>query len=822
MPACEHCLLEFPEREAVYQTIDGHQKVFCCYGCLGIYRLIHDEGLGGFYENRKWGEAGIPAYAYGMGPPVQPDTSPFTRYVRDSDSSKEIDLYIDGIRCSSCVWLNEKILMRTEGVRYARVNYATHKARIRWDPEATGLDNILKRILSIGYTPKPYSESERMAAQRSERRELLVRLGTAGFLSCQLMLYSTALYAGYFQGIDVKTRFLLQIIAALVTLPVIFYSGMPFIKGALGGLRHFRFNMDSLIAVGAVSSFLYSVYEMCSGGQVYFDTAAMIVTLILLGRYIEAAAKGKASETMERLAQLAPESATMLTPAAVQGLYERQTVPVASLKQDDLVEVKPGEKVPIDGIVIGGGSEADESLLTGESGPVLKMPGAEVIGGSMNLSGALVVRVGRTGEDTLLAGIIRAVEDAQARKPRLQELADRAAGIFVPAILVLAAAAVAFHLARGQSPGHSLMTGVSVIVIACPCSLGLATQLAILVFSTLASSKGVLVKAGNVVEKTAGLTHVLFDKTGTISTGKSALKRVIVVDSSLSEEYIARLASSVESLSEHSIGHAICGRTGAKKFFPVSGFRAFPGKGVEGVVEGRRIIIGNQALMEESGVPVTGINEAALAAREDSEKEGDTLVYMAWGGEVRALMVISDTLRPEAARAVAEIKKMHCPVGVISGDNDAAARAVARQVGIESVLSGMTPAGKKEYITYLQGGGLKGGRPRIMMVGDGINDAPALTEASIGIAMGRGTDIALESADAILMRDDLTLVPYFIALSRRTFSIMKQNIFWSFFYNSIAVPLAVAGMLHPIAAAGAMAASSLFVVGNSLRIRRFQ
>ena len=808
MLRCDHCLLEFPDQEAVHDTIDGHAKVFCCNGCSGIYHLIHQEGLDAFYEKRKWSESGILSSFFRS----EPDIKLFAEYVTESGNNREIDLYIEGIRCASCVWLNEKILMRSEGVEYARVNYATHRAKIRWDPNRTGLEKILKRILSIGYIPKPFSESEQFRVQQAETRDLLVRLGTAGFLSSQLMIYSIALYAGYFQGIDQGTKRLLELIAMLLTFPVLFYSGMPFIMNTINGLKHLRFTMDSLIIIGAGSAFIYSIYEIYDGGEVYFDTSAMIITLILLGRYIEAAAKGKASETVKRLLELSPRTAVKIVRNQETGVDERETVLLPSLAKGDLVEVKPGEKIPLDGRVIAGESESDESLLTGESRPVAKLPGDEVIGGSMNLYGTLTVWVTRTGRDTVLAGIIKAVEDAQAHKPRIQALADRVVGIFVPAILLIALMTIVSYLARGSSLNHSLMTGVSVLVIACPCSIGLATPLAVLIFTTMASSKGILIRNSEVVENAARLDHVIFDKTGTITKGRPLLKEAIIVDQSVSRDHLLSVAASVECMSEHSIGHAICGA--AITSFPVTGFKAFPGKGVEGHVEGRRILIGNRGLMEGQGVNMTAIGRFDESAM-DFEGQGDTVVFVGWDGEVRAFLVISDIIRDNIPEAMDSIDTMNCTVTIVSGDTDITTRSIASQLGIKETLSGISPVGKRDYIAKLQNE-----KHKAMMVGDGINDAPAITEASVGIAMGRGTEIAIESADAVLIRNDLRLIPYFIALSRKTYTVLKQNIFWAFFYNIAAIPVAAAGVLHPIIAAGAMAASSLFVVGNSLRLRK--
>ena len=372
---CDHCLLTFPEKDAVYNEIDGRKLVFCCCGCNGIYTLVHSEGLDDFYEKRKWDQEGLSTTLK-----KEIDVKPFAEQIREAAGKKEIDIFIDGIRCASCVWLNEKFLSRAKGVEYVRINYATHRAHIRWDPESIGLDAILKRVLSIGYNPKPYSESEQFKAQKAETRDLLVRLGTACFLSSQLMIYSTALYAGYFQGIERNIKHLFEIICLLLTLPVLFYSGMPFITNTVKGLRRLHFTMDSLITIGAGSAFIYSIYQMAEGGTVYFDTTAMIITLILLGRYIESVAKGKASQSIQRLAELSPEEARVVLANGESGTADKQMTPLASIRKGDFVEVIPGERIPLDGIVVSGESEVDESLITGESKPVRKTSGNEIVG----------------------------------------------------------------------------------------------------------------------------------------------------------------------------------------------------------------------------------------------------------------------------------------------------------------------------------------------------------------------------------------------------------------------------------------------------------
>lgn len=808
MPRCDHCLLECSADEALHGA-DG--KVFCCEGCRAVWNFISEEGMSAFYRKRSWREED----STGAGPVDVGDTTAFEEKIRDRDGSLEIDLYIDGIRCASCVWLVEKILQKTKGVRYARVGYGTHRARIRWDPAIVDLRRILGRIGSTGYAPKPYSESERARARRAESRDLLVRFGTAAFLSSQLMIYSVALYAGYFQGMTPETRRAFEVIALCLTTPVIFYAALPLLRNTLAGFRKLRFTMDSLIVLGAGSAYLFSIYGLARGGEVYFDTAAMIVTLILLGRYIESHAKGRASEAVERLSGLTPKRATKVLLAEGGKIRGRESVDIASLRTGDRVEVRPGEKYAADGIVLSGESSADESFITGESRPVPKAPGAQVVGGSVNRFGTLVFEVTRTGRETMLSRIIAAVEEAQESRPAIQGLADRVVGIFVPAILALAVLTILIHLRSGSAVEVSLMAGISVLVIACPCSLGLATPLAVLVYSGLSSSRGILVKGGEVAENAARIGTVIFDKTGTITTGAPVLRGVVPLDKSLGVDDCLEAAASVEIHSEHGLGAALVKAAGGRPLPEVSGFEARPGRGVAGMVQGRRICIGTVDHMRTEGCAVEKGGGGAAALRL-AEERGDTAVYMGWEGRARALFLFSDGLREEVREASARLRRDGIAVAIVSGDSVAATASAASRSGIEDYEAGADPVRKREIVAEAQAGGRE-----VMMVGDGINDAPALTEARVGLAVGRGTDIAMESADAVLTRHDLLLVPWFLRTARGTLGIIRQNIFWAFFYNIVAVPLAVAGRLHPIVAAGAMASSSLFVVVNSLRIRSF-
>jgi Cu2+-exporting ATPase len=621
----------------------------------------------------------------------------------------------------------------------------------------------------------------------------------------QVMLFTAGLYAGYFQGIEARYADLFRGLCFLLSTPVIFYSGAPFFRGALRGARHGAFGMDALVFLGAFSAYGYSTASLVLGGDVYFDTATMILTLILLGRYIEAGAKARAAEGISRLVRLAPVTARKAVPGG--GTAD---VPVASLAAGDLVEVVPGERMPVDGTVVEGASEADEALLSGESAPVPKTAGDTVVAGALNGTGRLLVRVARTGADTVLSRIVQAVEEAQARKAPIQRIADRVVRGFVPSIVLVAAGTILFRLHGGIPPHAALMAGISVLVIACPCALGLATPLAVLVGTTSAQARGILVRGGDVLEQASRVRCVLFDKTGTLTLGRPRLTDVEGIG--IGSEDALRLAASLEASSEHAIGRAIAEAYPAALRLPVRGFRAHPGEGIEGEIDGIRYLLGRPELLGRFGVAVDGETSRAYAAHSAARR---TAVLLSDGSKPLAVLATEDALRPEAAEAVSLLRASGIAVGMVTGDDPGVAARVAGEAGIGDVRARVTPEGKR--------GEVRRARERsgpVLVVGDGVNDAPALAEADVGIAMGRGTGLAIHIAGATLMTEDLLRIPAFLALSRATMRVIRQNLFWAFSYNLVAIPLAVAGKLHPIAAAAFMAGSSLVVVGNSLRLRK--
>jgi Cu2+-exporting ATPase len=643
-----------------------------------------------------------------------------------------------------------------------------------------------------------------------EKRDLLIRFGTSAFLSMQVMTFAAGLYAGYFQGIEPKYASAFKALAFALTTPVIFYAGFPFLRNAAAGIRNGVFGMDALVFLGSFSAYAYSTAMLATGGEVYFDTAGMIVTLILLGRYLEAAARSRASESLTRLVSLAPRQARRRIDGEGRSAPRTETVPASLLMPGDRIEVFPGERIPADGFVIDGISETDESLLTGEAGPVPKTAGGTVYAGTINGLGSLVVEVVKTGRDTALSCIIRAVEEAQARKAPIQNAADRVVGAFVPTVVLIALLALAGRLFLGDSPAHALLASVSVLVVACPCALGLATPLAVFVGSATARAGGILVKGGDVLEAGASVTEVLIDKTGTLTEG--SLRLADVIGFGETPDRVLRLAASLEAASEHPMAKAIL--TGAKgaDLGAVTEFRAHPGMGVEGVVGGRRLLLGRGEFLSMNGIQVTDGQRDSFRELAEARK---TAVFLADGERVIGLLSAGDTLRREAAATVRRLKEYGFHVRLLTGDSGPVASRVAKEAGIDAVASRVTPAQKAEIVRVVRSAGT-----RVLMVGDGVNDAPALVEADVGMAMGRGTDVAIESADAVLTGGDLLLVPRFLALSRKTMRIIRQNLAWAFSYNLVAIPLAVTGHLHPIIAAALMSVSSLIVVGNSLRLKK--
>jgi len=799
---CVHCLGEISPHEGICEGGDNGTLAFCCPACRTIYHLINEAGFERFYREREGWKPGRPEI-------YRPDSSAFS--VRIENGMAEADLVLAGLRCSSCIWLIERYVAKLAGVVSIRINYATHKAKVEWRPEITGLGAILARIGALGYRVVPFVSGAGDAVFENEKKTLLIRLATACFFTFQVMLLSVVLYEGYFAGIDSWTRRAIGLVLWGLATPVIFYAGYPFIKNTLLGLRFRTVSMDTLVFIGSMSAYLYSIFSLSRDGEVYFETASMIVTLILLGRFLETGARQKATRAIGALMSLQPSEARAVKEND-QGFTSVEQVPISSLLPGDQIEVRPGDTIPFDCKVVEGESEVDESMLTGEAIPVLKAKGDEVFSGTSNRSGRLLLRIERAGNETVLAGIIRAVEEAQAGKAPVERMADRVTVWFVPAMLIVAGATFFFWLIAGTDSTAAMMNGISVLVIACPCALGLATPMAILTGSSRASRAGLLIRSGDVLETLSGIDTVAFDKTGTITTGKPVLEAV--KSYTAGEEEVLQTAAALEKYANHTIARAIIQAAGGTGSGRITHFKNWAGKGIEGLVDGLPVIMGSARFIQEEDIDLEAGQEEEL---QELSTTGGTVVGLAYSGRLMGWMCVNDSLRPEAKQVVTALRRAGCMIVLLTGDSRQAAVSTARAAGIaaDNVYAELTPVEKAGIIRKLQSQGR-----RVLMIGDGINDAPALTEADTGAAMGRATDIARQSANVVFMREDLNLIPFLLRISNRTLAVIKQNLFWAFSYNIVAVPLAAAGLIHPIISAGLMATSSLLVVGNSFRLRR--
>jgi len=792
---CAHCDLPIPPGERVDDRIEGRDLAFCCRGCAGAFRIIAGAGLGDFYRRRRWDEPGTPEGAF----EAAYTDEYLARFVAPAPGGAELSVLVEGIRCASCVWLLEHLLAREPGVLEARLNFATHRARVRFDPAATSPARVFATLAQIGYLPRPYTADAAEGLALRERRALLLRFGTAAFLSMQLMGYSLALYAGYFQGMDPGTRDLLQWLAGAVATPVVLYAGSPFFAGALRSLRNRAPDMDLLIALGVAAAYGYSLFALATGRDVYFDTAAMIVTLLLAGRLFEVAARRRASAGIDRLLRLVPDTAHRL-----EGEDVRET-PTAALAVGDRLLVRPGERFPTDGEVLEGETEADESAATGEPGPVHRGPGQAVTSGTLNLAASVTVRVTAAAAASFIGRVARLVEEAQARKAPIQRLADRVAVVFVPMVVAIAAGTGAYWaLVRGDRVG-ALLHAVSVLVVACPCALGLATPTAVLVATGAAARRGILFRGGDVLEALGRVRLAAFDKTGTLTEGRPRVAAVRPARGTEAE--LLGLAARAEAGSAHPLARAVAAaaRERGVAVTRAEGVRVRPGRGVEVALGGGTLRVGSRAFLEEAGVEVPALQETG----------GRTEVHVALGTTYRGALLLEDALRPEAAEALAALASLGLETALLTGDRAEAGGRVAEAVGIREVRSGQSPEDKAAFLREREEAGVAA-----LMVGDGINDAPALSAARVGCALAGGTDIALETSDLVLTRPDLRRLPLAVALARRTLRVIRQNLFWAFVYNLAAIPLAAAGKLAPVHSAAAMALSSVCVLANSLRLAR--
>jgi copper-transporting P-type ATPase V len=707
--------------------------------------------------------------------------------------STEVELVVSGMTCGSCAARVEKVLGRQAGVENAAVNFATERARVRFDPTTVDVDRLVTAIGKIGYGLAPASaDGGHDAAVDSEdvlQAMWLRRVLVAWPLGVTVLVLGTLFMH------DPWARWT----CLALTTPVQWWAGWPFHNQALMRARSLQANMDTLISLGTTAAFAYSTWSVVLSHRHtdhYFDTAALIIAFLLLGRWFEARAKGRASRAIRSLLELGAKEARLVDSAG-----EEHMVPVERVRVGDLLRIRPGERIPVDGEVVDGRSAVDESMLTGESLPVDKAVGDAVAGATVNTNGALTIRATAVGTDTALAQIVRLIEEAQGTKAPVQRLADQIAGVFVPIVLAIAAATFAGWALLAGDSRQGLIAAVAVLIIACPCALGLATPTAIMVGTGRGAAIGILIKGGEVLERSRHVDLVVFDKTGTLTQGRMELTDVVPVEGVAADDLLRR-AAAVEASSEHPIGVAIVRGARDRGVTVEAGtdFASTPGHGVQATVDGVAV---------EVRRATTGV--------EHLEAAGRTAVAVSWDGQVRGVLGVADTVRPEAADVVTRLRSLGAEVAMLTGDNRRTAEAIAGQLGIDRVLAEVLPDDKVAEVRRLQVDGLV-----VAMVGDGINDAPALVQADLGIAIGTGTDVAIESSDITLLSADLHGVPDAVRLARRTLRTIRQNLAWAFAYNVAAIPLAAAGRLNPIIAGAAMAFSSVSVVTNSLRLRSFK
>jgi len=804
---CFHCGLPLPKNLKFEQTIDGSPRQFCCPACQAVCSAIYDAGLDGFYDRAPQGVLAPP-------PETAKDLALYdldevqAEFVSDLGLQREIHLLVEGIHCAACVWLIERSLGQLPGVLDAKVNLSGKRLFLKWDNDQIKLSQVLAHLGQVGYAAVPYDPAVAEERLKKQNRNLLLRMAFAAFAMMNLLWISIALYSG---ANDSEFRNLFHWVGFTLATPTLFYSGYPFLYSAWTGLRRLHLTMDLPIAIGALSTYSYSLYVTLiptASGEVYYDTLVNFLFVILVGRYLEAMSKRQAVDSTQRLLELQPRAATVLREG------ESVLLPIRAVRPGDTVLIKPGEQIPVDGIVMQGHSNVDESMLSGESHPVHKQQDDKVSAGTLNTDSILTVRAEGVLRDTSLGRIIRRVEEAQASKAPIQCTADRIVPWFVATTLLLAM--LTFFWWLNTDFELALMAATAVLIITCPCAFGLATPMAIASASGLAARFGILIKNGGVLETLSHIDHVVFDKTGTLTEGRMQVQD-IATSKPMDAQTLMQYAASLEAYSEHSIARAICRFVKDQDIPPLVAQHSpqqvenTPGRGILGMVSDQMVLVGTQQWLQQNRIT---LDENLQRDAQQWEALGSSCVHVAIDGLHRGVIAINDQLRADAKTLVDALRAQGIRMTLLSGDRRAVVERIAEQLGGMEAIAEVLPEDKDNIIQQLQKEGAK-----VAMVGDGINDAAALNRADVGIALGSGTDISGDSADIILMRDELDKVRLAMQLSHRTLRTIRQNIGISLAYNIIMVPLAMAAVITPLVAAISMPVSSLLVIGNAARIR---
>jgi len=798
---CDHCHLEFDKSVMIEDEIDGEKKYFCCKGCQGVYHLLKEEGLDSFYE--KLGDTKLQPAEKKSDDLEKFDLEGFIKkYVKVRDDGLyEINLIMEGIHCAACVWLNEKVLHQTPGVIEATINYTNNKAKIVWDPDEVKLSKIIETIRSIGYNAYPYDPKLQEERAVKARRDYYSRILVAIFATMNIMWIAVAQYVGFFTGMRQDIKDILNFAEFVLATPTLFYSGWVYFKGAYYGLKNRFVNMDLLVATGATLAYIYSIYAMISRvGEVYFDSVTMIITFVLVGKYLEVLSKKQAVDTLDSVLGSVPTEVTVIKN------NEKALVLVENVKPGDIIEVKPGEKIVIDGVIINGSASFDESSLTGESEPVFKKEGDEVLSGSICLDSVVRYRAKKDFSTSLLSNIASLLEDSITKKPKIEKLANQISGYFSLIILTFALLTFMGWYFYTNEFEKALIVAISVIVIACPCALGLATPMATLVGLGISAKKGILFKEAALLETMAKSDMLVLDKTGTITEGRPEVvtfEKLKDFDENLLLELVKNSNHPISKGVERFLREKVEGRRekGEERRMKVEEFREIKAKGVEAIIDGKKVVGGNMEFLEEMGIKV-------------DIKSENSLFLVAIDGELVAIFELSDKIKEKAAQAITKIKEMGIRVVMLTGDNQKVAKKVADLVGIEEFYAKLLPQDKSAFIDRFHKEG-----HIIVMAGDGINDSIALACSDIAIAMGSGADIALSVSDIVLLDEKPYSIYEAYKISRRVYRAIKENLAISLIYNSIAVPAAILGFVNPLVAALSMSLSSLLVVGNSFRIK---